>query len=188
MAIVLAIIGIALVSVLQGRELIASAQYKSFKGALADYSEAFHVFRERYHALPGDFAGANADLGQPDGNGDGVIDDGPACSTAGDESCRAWRHLRAAALLKGDRDAVGISASPQHPYDGVVSGFFTGNAGNGEFQHKMYLTDLPIRIASRLDEDLDDGRCNSGRITSQNGCDGIDWDTGVNAADLIYAL
>lgn len=184
----LVIIGIALASVLQGRELVANAKYKSFKNGLADYAEAFHIFQDRYNALPGDFPHANADLGQPDGDGDGVIEDGPACGGSTDESCRAWQHLRAASLVKGDPDDVGTAASPEHSYNGVFSAFFTGSAGNGRFDHKIMVDDLPLEIAKRVDNDLDDGVCTSGRISSQNGCDGSDWDTTLDTADLIYAL
>lgn len=188
----LAIIGAVLVSVLQGRALIANAEYKSLRRSLADYAEAFQVFRERYNALPGDFAEADSHLGldsADNGNGDGVIDDGPACASPDDESCRAWQHLRAASLLKGNPGEEGAAAEPTHSYNGHVSSFFTGTAGNNEFGHKMLVENLPARVARRLDDDLDDSMCDSGYISMdpRDNCVGSAWPDDADV-DVAYAL
>ncbi|MDZ7748282.1 MAG: type II secretion system protein [Halofilum sp. (in: g-proteobacteria)] len=112
-AVVLVIVGLALAAVLQGRELIAGAEYRALRHQLGEQRDAFHAFRERYHALPGDFAAARARLGVAPGNGDGIIGAGAACAGAGDESCRAWQHLRAAGLLAGDpRPPAGRAPGP----------------------------------------------------------------------------
>lgn len=189
-AIVLAIIGVVMASVLQGRQLIASAEYKSFRQALGDYAEAFHVFRNRYNALPGDLddAVATADLNQNGGNGDGVIDQGPTCDADSDESCLAWQHLRAASLLKGNPGTAGAAAPPAHVWSGRISGFFTGDQGNSEFGHKLFATGVPVEIARRLDVDVDDGLCNGGAVSSASGCDGSEWDTTAATANVVYAL
>jgi len=188
-AVVLVIIGLILAVVLQGRKLISSAEYKSLKQQLSDYQSAFYAFRDRYHALPGDFADANNQLGVPNGNGNGAIGNGPACTNSGDESCLAWRHLRAAGLIKGNPSDQGTAASPQHPYGGVVSSFFTGNDDNGVYENKIYIKNLPIGIARQLDRDLDDEQCNTGRIAGDN-CDSSDptkWPSG-NLVNLVFAL
>lgn len=189
-AIVLVIIALILGAVLQGRALIGSAEYKSLKEQVGSYKGAFHTFRDRFNALPGDFADASDRLGVAGGNGNGVIDDGPSCGASTHESCKAWQHLRAADLLKGDPGIAGTAAAPEHPYEGVVSGFFTGTDGNGEFEHKLLVLDLAVEIARQLDEDLDDGVCDEGRVSGLAGCTGTDnddWPASGNV-DVVYAL
>jgi len=193
-ALALVLIGLILAAVLQGRELIASAEYKAYKSQLGEYRRAFYTFRDRFNALPGDFADANSDLGlaSANGNGDGVIDDGPRCSAPGHESCQAWQHLRAAGILQGDPQTVGAAASPRHPYGGVVASIFTGTRGNGAFAHKVGVDDVPADVAGRLDRDIDDDRCDAGRVagTDPSGadCAGGDWPSDSRLVDHIDAL
>lgn len=189
-AIVLVIIALILGAVLQGRALIGSAEYKSLKEQVGSYRSAFETFRDRFNALPGDFADANDRLGVSGGDGNGVIGDDATCGGASDESCRAWQHLRAADLLEGDPAVDGTAASPEHPYESVVSGFFTGAEGNAEFGHKLLVLDLPVEVARQLDEDLDDGLCNDGRVSGRSDpgdCSGTDW-ADVDSVDVVYAL
>lgn len=193
-AVVLVIIALILGAVLQGRALIASAEYKSLKEQIGSYKGAFDTFRDRFNALPGDFAEANDRFGLSgaNGSGNGVIDDGPVCGNDNDESCLAWQHLRAADLLKGDAGVAGTAASPKHPYGGAFSGFFTGNDGNDEFGHKLLICEVPAEIARQLDGDLDDAISNGGRVSGLSDCadsgPGIaDWpDDGTVA--VVYAL
>lgn len=194
-AIVLVIIGFILAAVLQGRQLIASAEYKSFQSELAEYRNAFYTFRDRYNALPGDFSEADVRFGLTQGNGDGQIDNGPTCDAADNESCLAWQHLRAAGMLEGNPDDGGEAASPRHPYGSPVEGFFTGNDGNGVFGHKIAVAGVPAEVARRLDEDIDDDDCNSGSIAGLNSTAGADcadpaegWPGGSAPIDMIYAL
>lgn len=191
MAVVLVIIAIIFGAVLQGRALIENAEYKSFKQSLADYAEAFHVFRERYGALPGDFndPDSNAALGQAGGNGDGIIGGG-GCDSASEESCLAWRHLRAASLVQGDPGAVVDNLPPEHDFGGHVRGFMTNNDGGAPFGHKILVAAVPVGIARRLDNDIDDGRCDRGAVSAAAtaDCAGNDWDDTNANVDLIYAL
>lgn len=196
-AIVLVIIGLILAAVLQGRQLIASAEYKSLKGQLSEYRNAFYTFRDRYNALPGDFDDANARLGLSgaNGDGDGAIENGPGCASAGDESCLAWRHLRAAGMIDGNPNDTGANASPRHTYGGVVASFFTGTAGNGTYGHKIGVEDVPADIGRQLDEDIDDDLCDAGRVagTAPSGgdCDGSDtslWPAGSGPINIVHAL
>lgn len=190
-AVVVAIIGLLLAAVLQGRQMIDSARYKSLMRDVGDYREAFEQFRERYNALPGDFGNANDrfDLTGANGDGNGLIDDGPGCGNDTDESCRAWQHLRGARLINGDKDLEGTDASPEHAFRGRVAAFFTGTQGNGEFGHKLLIEGVPAEFAIRMDNELDDGLHDSGWISCQNGCSGGDWpDVGGNDVDVIHAL
>lgn len=197
-AIVLVIIGLILAAVLQGRQLIASAEYKSLKTQLAEYRNAFFTFRDRYNALPGDFAEADArlDLDSSDnGDGSGTIDDGPACSAATDESCLAWQHLRAAGMIDGDPGDDGPDASPSHPYGGGVESLFTGTAGNASFGHKAKVADIPADVGRQLDADIDDDQCDDGRVAGRDPAGGdcdtsstSDWPAGSGRIEIVYAL
>lgn len=196
-AIVLVVIGIILGAVLQGRALIASAEYKSFSQEIRQARGAFHAFRDRYGALPGDFARADQriDAAAPvpgASGGDGTIDNGangPACLDDGDEGCMAWQHLRYAGMLGGDPTLEGEEASPEHPWGGAISGFFTGSGNNGTFGHNLLIRDVPVDIARRLDREEDDNRCNGGRITGQD-CDdddATDWPD-ADTVNVVYEL
>ena len=200
-AVVLVVIGIILGAVLQGRSLIESAEYKSFRQQIREHRGAFHNFRDRFNALPGDFENANAQLGAPDpdasNGGNGLIDDGPDCTGATDESCLAWQHLRFAGMLGGNPEDSGEDAPPAHPFGGEVRSFFTGDEGNGEFGHKLLITNVPIGIAVRLDRDEDNELCGSGRVTLREVTGGAtcansdeDWpsEPGGGTVDIVYAL
>ncbi len=191
-AIVLVVIGIVLGAVLQGRSLIENAEYTSFEKQLRNYRAAFHQFRERYNGLPGDFATAAArfdSVNPPDG-GNGLIDDGPSCDDAEDESCIAWQHLRAAGLLEGNPTLNGEDASPAHPYGGVIDGFFTGAQGNNRFEHKILITGLPRDVAIRLDREEDNELCPTGRVSlvPRSDCDGDDWPADETVVNVAYVL
>lgn len=190
-AVVLVIVGFLLAAVLQGQQMIAGARYKSLMRDIGDYRDAFESFRERYNALPGDFANAENRLGLAagaDGDGNGVIDGGPRCDTDGEESCRSWQHLRAARLINGDDSISTTDAPPEHAFQGLVSAFFTGDEGNGEFGHKLLIEDVPPEFATRMDDDLDDGIHDAGWISCQSGCTG-DWPpVDGNDVDVVHAL
>lgn len=190
-AVVLVVIGIILGAVLQGRSLVESAEYKSFRQSLRDYRSAFLNFRDRYDALPGDFseAAVRIEAGLDDGNGNGVIDGGTECDSTGEEACTAWQHLRAAGMLNGDPGPTGPDASPEHGYGGVVSGYFTGTGANSEFANHLLVEDVPVAIARRLDREEDDDRCDNGRITGQtcDSSDSEDWPAS-GPVDVVYAL
>lgn len=197
----LVVIGIILGAVLQGRSLIESAEYNSFRQQLREYRGAFHNFRDRFNALPGDFEDANARIGAPNpGGGDagnGVIDDGPECNDDDDETCLAWQHLRFAGMLGGNPADPGTDASPAHPFGGRVGSFFTGDEGNGDFGHKILVTDVPVDIAIRLDRDEDNELCGTGRVSLRstggaNTCENSDedWPSSPDdgTVDIVYAL
>lgn len=190
----LVIIALLLGAILQGRQLIESARFKSLKGDLGEYRDAFDTFQQRYNALPGDYADADTRLGMGGssvGNGNGLIDSGGTlgCDNVDEEECLAWRHLRAARLIRGDAGQTGSAASPDHAFQGTVAGFFTGNQGDGtpDFGHKLLVLDVPARFAQQLDDDLDDGNSSDG-VVYCNGCGGT-WPADDEAlVDVIYAL
>lgn len=194
-AVVLVVISIILGAVLQGRSLIENAEYKSFRQELRKYAGAFDQFRDRFGALPGDFDEAQDRLGldsDDEGLGDGVIGSDETCSGDTDESCLAWQHLRAAGLIDGNSETEGNEASPDHPYGGVVDSFFTGDAGNDLYGHKILVIGVPVRIAIRLDREEDNEICDSGRVSLRDNTNcvngGDDWPAGETLVDVVYAL
>ena len=78
LAIVLVIIGLIIAAVLKGQELIVSARLKSTITAVDAIRSASNTFRDKYNALPGDYAKAQARVGAPAGitwaNCDGTLD------------------------------------------------------------------------------------------------------------------
>ncbi|MDX1610182.1 MAG: prepilin-type N-terminal cleavage/methylation domain-containing protein [Halofilum sp. (in: g-proteobacteria)] len=190
-SVVLVIVALLLTAILQGQSLIEGARYKSLKRDIGDYREAFEAFRQRYNALPGDFAAAESRLGLAggaDGNGNGVIDGGPACDSSGEEACRSWQHLRGARLIAGDDSISDTTAPPEHDFQGRFSAFFSGTEGNGEFGNKLLIEDLPAEFAIQLDEQLDDGIHDAGLISCESGCSG-GWPSALDAlVDVVYAL
>ncbi len=109
LAIVLVIIGLVLAAVLKGQELIVSARLKTTISEVDGVRSATETFRDKYGALPGDYAQAQARVGDPAGvtwavigNGDGIIQgDGIAAPAAGEETVLYWNQLAAADMLAG---------------------------------------------------------------------------------------
>ncbi len=111
-AIVLAVIGILLIVVLQGRGLIGTSHSQAVVAAVKDLSTAIAQFRERYGYLPGDMPTATTQVpgvvagscsASANGNGDGQID--------ADELACVTNHLFNAGLIKGGTGAITYYAS-----------------------------------------------------------------------------
>jgi prepilin-type N-terminal cleavage/methylation domain-containing protein len=130
MSIVIGIIALIISGILAGQSMMRSSQLQSVIGEVARYKQAMGDFRDKYHALPGDFTGATALWGSADGvipsdaacettigtgtqtcdgNGDGYISwqSGGAGNVAHQyESFRAWQHLANAGMLDGNYSGV----------------------------------------------------------------------------------
>src|SRR5262247_3820854 len=70
-AIVLVIIGLLLGGVLKGQELITGARVRNLISQQDGIKAAFFGFQDRYRALPGDYAAAQANIATAGGNGNG---------------------------------------------------------------------------------------------------------------------
>ena len=108
LAIVLVIIGLIIAAVLKGQELIVSARLKSTITAIDAIRSASNTFRDKYNALPGDYANAQVRVGTPAGvtwaslgDSSGVIDGDGVGGAAGDETLLFWNQLAAANLISG---------------------------------------------------------------------------------------
>src|SRR3989337_578743 len=99
-AIVLVIIGLLLGGILKGQEMIVQAKIKNVIADFSGISAAYHGYQDRYRAIPGDDRNSNRlGLTPPGTAGDGVVGGAynAACATtATDESCLWWDHLRRA--------------------------------------------------------------------------------------------
>ena len=179
-AIALVVIGLLLGAIFKGEELITQARVKNVIADFSNVSVAFHGYYDRYGALPGDDSSAAVRWAAPtaatSGNGDGQVagtyNNGNAPCVAGVESCSWWDHLRRAGFISGSgatlpRNVVGGLAGVQvgdgtAPTYGPVLG---GPGGAGGFAVLIHCSaNLPEKIATAVDVQLDDGARNSGTV------------------------
>ncbi|MDE3016875.1 MAG: prepilin-type N-terminal cleavage/methylation domain-containing protein [Pseudomonadota bacterium] len=133
-SIVLVIIALIMGGIVVGRSLIRSAQLNSVISDVAKYTQAINDFRDKYHALPGDFKGAEAIWGSDsncpnttytamphtatcDGNGDGHIGDASGNTPA--EWFRAWQQLANAGVIEGGYNGIAGTGSNVNAVPGV---------------------------------------------------------------------
>jgi len=183
-AIVLVIIGLLLGGILKGQEMITQAKIKNVVADFSGISAAYHGYQDRYRAIPGDDPNAlsrwpNLPL-VVSGDGNGIVtgtynNGGVACAT-NVEACSWWDHLRRAGFVSGN----GV----QQPLNAVTGqiGVQTGNgasptplpvlgtnaAGAGGFSGLIICSaNLPDKIASAVDTQMDDGQRVSGTVRGQ---------------------
>ena len=108
LAIVLVIIGLIIAAVLKGQELIVSARLKSTISNIDAIRSAANTFRDKYNALPGDYAQAQVRIGTPAGiiwatvgDGNGIVDGDGVGGAVGDETLLFWNQLAAANMISG---------------------------------------------------------------------------------------
>jgi prepilin-type N-terminal cleavage/methylation domain-containing protein len=168
-AIVLVIIGLLLGGILKGQEMITQAKIKNVIADFSGISAAYHGYQDRYRAIPGDdpqaatrWTGAaiSATAGEP---GNGVVQGGWNSATAGDESRLWWDHLRRAGFVSG--------AGTQQPFNavtgmiGVQTGDAAGGAIFGGFSGLIICSaNLPDKISTAIDTQMDDGQPASGTV------------------------
>jgi prepilin-type N-terminal cleavage/methylation domain-containing protein len=132
-AIVLVIIGLLLVGVLQGQEMIENTKVKTLVSDMKSIQAAYNGYIDRYKALPGDepattmnnrgWAGTGgAAAGATAPNGQLVVLPGAAtfALVTATEHEGFWRALRASGLLTGDATATAAAAHPKHSMGGVM--------------------------------------------------------------------
>lgn len=181
-ALALVIIGLLLGGILKGQEMITQAKIKSIVSDFSGVSAAFHGYLDRYRALPGDDAGAATRWAiapaATAGNGNGVVEgtyhnDGAACAAAV-ESCDWWDHLRRAGFVAGS--GVGQPLNAVSGIVGVETGdgdapfrpALGGAAGVGGFIGLIACsTNLPAKIATATDKQMDDGMRLTGTMRGQ---------------------
>jgi Tfp pilus assembly protein PilE len=126
-AIVLIIIGVLASIGMKGYKLIESAKAKALYQQIEDVRISAHMFKEKYHAWPGDYAQAQSAIHTDclNGNGNGLIEGRNAEAQA--EAGQFWTHLTLAELTNGlEVRQPGEQLVPsKHLLSGQMGGFLT---------------------------------------------------------------
>ena len=204
LSIVLVVIGLITGGVLSGQTLIRQAEIRSVLSDTDMIAVAFNNFRNKYAALPGDFAQATIywpTAGTANGNGDGKITNPASAADWTTEGLRAWQHLSLAGMIKQNLTGVlnsgnatigvnvlgskALSAGFLIRYDDGTGEDY-GKIGNhlhfaGEeppgFWHKV----LTPAETYMIDKKIDDGLANTGRMVGMTGAGYTELCTSGNA-------
>ncbi|MCK0197383.1 prepilin-type N-terminal cleavage/methylation domain-containing protein [Ancylobacter sp. 6x-1] len=151
LSIVLVILGLLTGGILVGQSLIRVAELRSVTADMSRYLSAFHAFRDRYMAAPGDMTNATQFWGSVtsdgascpnglgtgthtcDGNGNNRLDTSDGVYY---EGTRFWQHLANAGLIEGSYTGV-VGTSPRfvigenHPAGKLSNTAFRATAFGG---------------------------------------------------------
>jgi prepilin-type N-terminal cleavage/methylation domain-containing protein len=180
-AIVLVIIGLLLGGILKGQEMITQAKIKNVVNDFNGVTVAVTSYQDRYRALPGDDQNATTrwTVQAPGkGNGDGIIagkyKDNDTSGTGGapadgKESNLFWQHLRIAGFVPGLTSGTGSGTPPPNAAGGLigVESGVVGTSGLGFTSLIVCFSNLPEKIASAVDGQMDDSNAASGQIRAQ---------------------
>src|SRR5467141_1699153 len=163
-AIVLVIIGLLLGGILKGQEMITQAKIKNVINDFNGVTVAVTSYQDRYRAIPGD-----------DGNGDGVILGKYNATVAGaapvtaEESNLFWQHLRIAGFVPGLTTGAGSGTPPPNAAGGLigVENGVVGTSGLGFTSLIVCFSNLPEKVATAVDAQMDDARSATGQIRAQ---------------------
>jgi len=179
-AIVLVIIGLLLGGILKGQEMITQAKIKNVVNDFNGITVAVTSYQDRYRFLPGDDPNANGRWtvqAPANGSGDGVIagqyNATPAGVTpvAGEESNLFWQHLRIAGFVPGVTTGAGSGTQPPNAAGGIIGVQNAATPGNGLGFTGLTIcsSNLPDKIASAVDTQMDDGNSQTGQMRAQLG-------------------
>ncbi len=180
-AIVLVIIGLLLGGVLKGQEMITQAKIKNIINDFNGVTVAVTSYQDRYRALPGDDqnAGTRWTTQAPGfGNGNGIIagfynandTSGPGGAPPNAaESNLFWQHLRIAGFVPGLTTGTGSGTPPPNAAGGIigVESGAVGTNGLGFTSTIICFSNLPEKIASAVDGQMDDSKPGSGQVRAQ---------------------
>ena len=178
-AIVLVIIGLLLGGVLKGQELITAARVRNLAAQLDGVKIAYLGFQDRYRALPGDYAKAQANANIP-GSGGAVTDGCTAAPECGDgkintptESILAWHQLGRSGFITGNYDGIGTTPNSTNNPTNAFSGYlqlindadYSIDTGTAPLALNVKTgTNVPSPILAELDRKIDDGFPNTGSL------------------------
>jgi prepilin-type N-terminal cleavage/methylation domain-containing protein len=171
-AIVLVIIGLLLGGILKGQEMITQARIKNVANDFNGITAAYFAYMDRYKAIPGDDINASGRwTGAVNGGSDGRISGlygatstatiGTVDNTAG-ESWNFWWHLRSAGFVGGPTTGQGAWSQPANAVGGIVG--VQTNAMIALTGVVMCSSNLPDKVASAVDTQIDDQRSNAGQM------------------------
>lgn len=165
-AIVLVIIGLLLVGVLQGQEMIENSKIKNLAASMKGVQAAYYSYQDRYQTIPGDDNLASTRFtGAVNGGGNGVIAgnyNAVFAPAAARESNNFWQHTRMAGFLSGNATATAALPSV-HTYGGYL-GVQQPASTFGITGPVVCAGSIPWKVAQALDSQLDDGNANTGKI------------------------
>jgi prepilin-type N-terminal cleavage/methylation domain-containing protein len=179
-AIVLVIIGLLLGGILKGQEMITQARIKNVVNDFNGITAAYFSYLDRYKAVPGDdvtaaarWPGGGAIPAALNGGSDGQISglygvSSPATlaqaavTNAGGESWNFWWHLRLSGFVAGATSGQAAYTQPTNAVGGIVgvqTTAFTTLTGV-----VMCSANVPDKVASAVDTQVDDQRSNTGQM------------------------
>jgi len=177
-AITLVIAGLLLQMVVTGQQLIHNARVRDIIAQQVAVEGAVMAFQDRYHALPGDYAMATANIActpSPclNGNGNGRVEAGTGGAVH--EEILAWQHLSAAGYLRAtyrmtsDSESVATpNNTPRNVFGGYLEIVFDtdwGYGANTVARHNIKTGNfIPVAVLSEVDRKVDDGRPGTGRF------------------------
>ena len=180
-AIVLVIIGLLLGGILKGQEMITQAKIKNIINDFNGVTTAVTSYQDRYRALPGDDQNATTrwvTQAPASGNADGIIQGlynanntggtNGAPASAG-ESNLFWQHLRVAGFVAGLTQGTGSGTPPPNAVGGIigVEAAVVGTNGLGFTSLIICFSNLPEKVASAVDAQMDDSNPASGQVRAQ---------------------
>lgn len=178
-AMVLVIAALLMGGVMRGQELVNQARIRDISNDLSGVAAAYQFYYDRYKAVPGDdfnAAGRWTAYSAKSGGGDGVVsgkymDAAPSDPTAGsfvvdnsqNEALAFWWHLRIAGFVAGPASGPGAATQPSNSVGGIV-GVQTSGLSLGSLI--VCESNVPDKIATAVDTQLDDQRPNTGLVRS----------------------
>src|SRR5947209_11444180 len=178
---VLVIIGLLLGGILKGQEMITQAKIKNVINDFNGITVAITSYQDRYRALPGDDKNATArwTIQAPaSGNGNGIIagvyNANDTSGTGGAPAAAAesnlfWQHLRIAGFVPGLTVGTGSGTPPPNAAGGMigVESGVVGTSGLGLTSTIICFSNLPEKVASAVDGQMDDSKPASGQVRAQ---------------------
>jgi prepilin-type N-terminal cleavage/methylation domain-containing protein len=171
-AIVLVIIGLLLGGILKGQEMITQAKIKNLINDFNGVTVAVTSYQDRYRALPGDDPNATTRWtvqAPTSGNGNGIVEGLYNDATLTTESHLFWQHLRIAGFVPGLTTGTSAGQPPTNAAGGIigVESGVVGTNGLGFSSLIVCFSNLPEKVASAIDGQMDDGAPNTGQVRAQ---------------------
>src|SRR5438046_2782342 len=177
-AIVLVIIGLLLGGVLKGQEMITQAKIKNIINDFNGVTVAVTSYQDRYRAIPGDDQNASTrwtTQAPASGNGNGIVagayNANDTSGTGGAPAAAAesnlfWQHLRIAGFVPGLTVGTGSGTRPTTRVDGIncADSDAVGTIGLGFTSTIICFSNLPEKVASAVDGQMDDSKAASGQV------------------------
>lgn len=187
LSIVLVIIGLLVGGVLVGRDLIRAAQEKRLIADIQSIQTAANTFRLKYSCLPGDCANASqfftgicfTPSNQMNGTGDGMLTYQSTADWEGEDRlflCHLYRaglirydpmrstHETAIPSVYPDTELSMIARDPSAMTSRTYLGYYLFTTAVGGYATPS----LPALAASNIDQKIDDGNADAGKIVGAN--------------------